>query len=137
MVQLVLLAASLLVAVPAMAQEPQTVFRGRPLVKISEGGLSRTPETVSREKAVNLECVISQIGDHYYWASRENAEVVPVESGAFLTYVALNGSGYVRVIVPDLAGAAALMSPAEAKFDYVEHLLIGLGSVTYYGKRRP
>jgi hypothetical protein len=70
-----------------------TLFKGQPAVKISENGISRFPEQLSHNQAVNLTCVISEIGGRYYWASREN----------------------------------------KAKFDYVEHLLIGLGSVTYYG----
>ena len=113
-----------------------TAFKGRPSIKVSEGGVSRLPESVSRDKSINTECVISRIGEQYYWASRENAEMVRLESGAFVTYVALNGSGYVRVVNPTLKSVAALMSQTEGKFDYVEHLLIGLRSVTYYGREQ-
>ena len=109
-----------------------TVFKGVPTVKISEGGIERSPESLPLERAVNLTCVISRIGDDYYWASRENKRMVRVEGGAFITYVAANGSGYVRVIQPGMKQAAALMGETEAKFDYVEHMLIGLKSVTYY-----
>ena len=114
----------------------ETVFRGRPVVKISEGGLERVPETVPREKAINLECVISKIGDRYFWASRENTPMVRIESGAFITYLAANGAGYVRVIAPEYKETAAAMGETEATFDYVEHALLGLKSVTYYGKWR-
>lgn len=113
-----------------------TVFRGRPIIKISEGGVERVPEQIAREKAVNLECVISEIEGRYYWASRENIELRLTESGAFITFVATNGSGYVRIILPELKAAASLMSPTEEKFDYVEHILLGLRSVTYYGNAR-
>jgi hypothetical protein len=42
----------------------------------------------------------------------------------------------VRVIFPEVKEAASLMfTETEAKFDYVEHLLIELRSVTYYGSR--
>ncbi len=34
----------------------------------------------------------------------------------------------------DMKQAAALMGETEAKFDYVEHVLIGLKSVAYYGQ---
>jgi len=37
------------------------------------------------------------------------------------------------MVNPDLKDAASLMAETEAKYDYVEHLLIGLRSVTYYG----
>ena len=118
------------------AQPAATAFKGRPSIKVSEGGIERLPEQLPRERAVNLECVISQIGDNYYWASRENVEMARVESGAFITYVALNGSGYVRTVSPESKKAASLMSPTEEQFDYVEHALIGLRSVTYYGRRQ-
>jgi hypothetical protein len=130
---LVLLAAG---AGSGAAQTPVTVFKGRPLLKISEGGVERTPEQVARDRAVNLECVISQIGDSFYWASRENVRMASVDAGAVFTYIALNGAGYVRVVKPDAKSAAALMSETEARFDYVEHALIGLRSVTYYGNRQ-
>ena len=67
-----------------------TVFSGMPTVKISEGGVERLPENLSRAQAVNLACVISRIGDKYYWASRENKSLVRVESGAFTTFSAVD-----------------------------------------------
>ncbi len=117
-------------------QPPSTVFKGRPSLKVSEGGVERTPEQITSDRAINLECVISQIWNSYYWASRDNVQLTRVGSGAFTTFVALNGSGYVRIIKPEAKAAAALMSPTEETFDYVEHLVIGLRSVTYYGARR-
>ena len=118
------------------AQTPVTVFKGRPLLKISEGGVERTPEQVARDRAVTLECVISQIGDSFYWASRANVRMARVEGGAFITYMALNGEAYVRMVKTDAKSAAALMSDTEARLDYVEHALLGLRSVTYYGNRQ-
>ena len=118
------------------AQTPTTVFKGRPSLKISEGGIERTPEQLPRDRAINLECVISQIGTLYYWASRENVQMVRVDSGGFVTYVAANGAGYVRVVKPEAKAAAAQMSGTEERFDYVEHALVGLRSVTYYGVRQ-
>ena len=127
------LVATLLLYSSVYAQ-PLTVFKGRPSVKISEGGSSCTPEILEPSKAANLVCVISKIGDEYFWDSRGNTPLSAVENGAFVTYVAPNGSGYVRVIKGDLKQAASLMSDTENHFDYVEHLVIGLRSVTYYGE---
>jgi hypothetical protein len=117
-------------------QTATTVFRGRPVLKISEGGVERLPERISADKGVNLECVVSRIGDSYYWASRDNVGLQRSESGAFVTYTALNGAGYIRMINAESKAAASLMSPTEEQFDYVEHAVIGLRSVTYYGVRR-
>ena len=113
-----------------------TVFAGLPGVKISEGGVERVPENVSRDRAVNLACVISRIGEKYYWASRENKEMVRIASGAFITFLAVDGAGYVRIVAPGMKEAVSLMGDTETKFDYVEHALIGLRSVTYYGVTR-
>jgi hypothetical protein len=113
-----------------------TVFRGRPAVKISEGGIERVPEVISRENAINLECVSSKIGDDYYWATRENVPMVAIESGAFITYVAANGAGYVKTIKPGMKKVAALLGQTEEKFDYTEHITAGLKTVTYSGRLR-
>ena len=128
---LVLAAMTLL---PSMSfAQARTVFAGIPNVKISEGGVERIPENLSRDQAVNLGCVISRIGDDYYWASRENKALVRIEGVAFITYLAVDGAGYVKTVVPEMKKAVSLMGETEMKFDYVEHLLIGLKSVTYYG----
>jgi hypothetical protein len=134
-----LVALSLVIAASALslnAQTPTTIFKGRPAVKISEGGTERAPETLGREQAVNLECVVSQIGSDYYWASRENTPLVRIDGGAFTTFIAANGAGYIRIIKPEAKSAAALMGGAEKQYDYVEHALVGLRSVTYYGSRQ-
>jgi len=132
----VVIVLSILTAVPS-AQSPQTVFKGRPHVKVSEGGVERLAENVPTQNAPNLVVVISKIGKDFYWASRENVPLVEVDGGgAYVTYVAVNGSGYVRVLKAELKKAAALADETASRFDYVEHLVLGLTSVTYYGVRQ-
>jgi len=123
-------------AMQSAGAQVTTVLKGRPIIRISEGGTERVPESLSRETAVNLECVISRIGENYYRASRENKPMIRIEAGAFITFVSVDGAGYVRMIAPGEKKAVSLMGDTEAKFDYVEHLLIGLKSVTYYGTLR-
>ena len=119
------------------AQEnEEVIFSGIPVVKISEGGVSRVVEDLKGAKASEAECTIVKIGDKYLWKTRDNVELFLVQSGAFMTFVATNESGYVRIIPSDLKEAASLMDETEKKYDYVEHLLIGLRSVSYYGKSR-
>lgn len=113
------------------------IFSGIPQIKISEGGLGRVPEQLTSEKAIDARCTIARADNKFLWKSRQNVELIPIESGAFITYVATNASGYVRVIKPDMKSEVtkfgiALGEP-EGTFDYVEHLLLGLKSVTYYG----
>ena len=126
-----------ILAIQAYAQEnEEIVFSGIPVVKISEGGDSRAVEDLKDAKALETECTIMKIGDKYFWKTRDNVELFLVQSGAFITFVAMNGSGYARVIPSNLKEAASLMDDTEKKYDYVEHLLIGLRSVTYYGKSK-
>lgn len=113
------------------AQE-NVVFHGRPSIKISEGGLERVPIGLSRELADTAESIITQEDGNFYWASRRHIEMGAVRNGPFVTYVALNGTGYVRVFDRNVE-ISTPVTPAEEKFDYVEHILLGLRSVTYYG----
>jgi hypothetical protein len=111
-----------------------TTFQGRPMVRIGEGGLKPgNLEHLSPDEAAKYQCVIHQNGDKYYWTSRENKELLRTTSGAFVTFMARDGSGYIRIINPTLKTAASLMSENANKFDYVEHLLMGLVTITYYG----
>jgi hypothetical protein len=54
-----------------------------------------------------------------------------------LIFLAVDGSGYVRLIKPSLKDAASAMSATEKTYDYMEHLLLGLRTITYYGKLTP
>jgi len=124
---------------PLFAKET-VIFTGIPEIKISEGGVSRVPEKLTKDKAIKFKCSITQVDNKYYWTSRENVELIPISSGAFITYWAVNGSGYVRVVKPEMKEEVkkigAMAGDPEGKFDYVEHLLLGLKSITYYGKSK-
>jgi hypothetical protein len=120
-------------ALPIHAQPTQIEFRGTPKVKISEGGTTRNVEALNTDKAGNTECLIVKRGEKYLWASRENLQLARIESGSFITFIAMNGSGWIRTINPEFKTIASTMSATEASFDYVEHLMIGLRSVTYFG----
>jgi hypothetical protein len=130
----------LAVVAPLFAKE-LVIFTGIPEIKISEGGVSRVvDENLTKDKAIEFKCIITKIDDKYYWTSRENVELIPIVSGAFITYWAVNATGYVRVVKPEMKKEVkkigAMLDDPEEKFDYVEHLLLGLKSVTYYGKSK-
>ena len=136
MKKLLLMLFVVIIAIPSFANE-FIVFTGIPEIKISEGGINRLPEHLAKDKAINFKCTITKIDDKYYWTSRQNVELIPITSGAFITYWAVNASGYVRVVRPgmkeEVRKIGAIARDPEESFDYVEHLLIGLRSVTYYG----
>ena len=120
---------------PINAQE-EIVFTGLPLNKIIESGASRLPTILSENESLEFKCTITKIDDRYYWTTRENTEVIPLHSGIFITFLAVNGSGYVRIINPEMKEMVSVMEETEEKFDYIEHLIRGLKTVTYYGKIR-
>ena len=112
----------------------ENIFIGMPIVKISEAGITRISEKLNKQQADNYQCIIVQEGDKYYWASRQNVELAPLSVGAFTTYIALNGSGLIRIIDKEYKDMASLMSDTEFSYDYIEFLMIGLRTITYYGK---
>lgn len=116
--------------------EPITIFEGQPTIKIlNEGEGSRNVEKIAPSKAANFQCAISKIGDEYFWTSRDNTPLFLIDSGGFFTFVALTGSGYIRVIKSDFKQSASQISETEKEFDYAEHIVLGLRSITYYGTR--
>ena len=135
MKKVILVFCLLTASVSSFAAE-QIVFTGIPKTKISEGGKERLPEQISADIAIGLKCTITEIDGKFYWTTRENLELDRIQSGAYITFLAQNGSGYVRIIDPTMKEAASLAGGAEAEFDYVEHLLLGLRSVTYYGNSK-
>ena len=126
-------------ASPLFAKE-EIVFTGIPEIEISEGGTSRVPETLLKSSAIEYKCTITKIDEKYYWTTRENLELIPVSRGAFITFWAIEGQGYIRIVKPEMREIVrkivAMAGDPEEKFDYVEHLLLGLKSVTYYGKSK-
>jgi len=126
----------LLLLTSTVFAKEEVVFTGIPTIKISEAGSSRIPQKISGAKSIEYKCTITMIDDKYYWATRENVELVPLSSGAYITFIAMNGSGYVRIIQPGMKKIVAQMDVTEKEYDYVEHLLIGLKSVTYYGQSK-
>ena len=113
----------------------ETVFRGRPSIQISAAGEDRTVKNLSGVNIDTYTCVISKIGSEYYWASRENTPLTRIDGPAYTMFVATTGAGYVKVLQPEQRANASLFDPAAANYDYVEHILVGLGSITYYGRR--
>jgi hypothetical protein len=109
-------------------------FTGIPSVKVTEGGIERNAEKIEQAKASSVACIIKEIDGKFFWETRGSKPLLKIDSGAFIIFFAIDGSGYVRLIKPSLKEAASVMSNTEKNFDYVEHLILGLRSVTYYGK---
>lgn len=127
------LSVSLLVLASICNAQP-FIFIGIPSAKIIEGGNERTHEKIEFSNSNHTFCIIKEVNGEFYWESRDNKQLFKIESGAFITFIDPEGSGYVRLINPSMKSAASLMSDTEKSYDYTEHILLGLRTITYYGK---
>ena len=111
-------------------------FDGAPVKKVEVSGQSSSTYVMSEAQSEEYKVVISRDGENYYWTSRNNVRLVPVESGYYVTFIAVNGSGYVRTLMSDAREIFSLLPPEDQKNEYlyVEHLIHQLGSITYYGR---
>jgi hypothetical protein len=117
-----------LTAVPVCAQ---LVFDGVPTVKVESGERKTTRFVLSKKERMESRVTIVRREGRYYWASRENKELMRVVSGAFQYFISREGTGYVKVLDSHLLPTS--MRPAGPRFQYMEHLPIMLGTITYWG----
>jgi hypothetical protein len=130
------LSAAFSISAHVAAAQAVTVFRGIPEVRILLEASGATVNAIASKDRGGYEAVVSLIGDRYYWASRENRELFRYETPGFVTFFAVDGSGFVRVQRPDAKPLNALMSATEQRHDYTEQLLTGLRTIVYYGATR-
>jgi hypothetical protein len=127
-------------ALASKAEAQELVFSGIPALKVYQEGTAHEITKLSAAEAAQRKCEIREIGGKYYWTSRESRELIRASSGAFTTFVAKDGSGYIRIVTPEIKKiletskifAADLMGNPQ-NFGYAEHLTFLLSSFTYYG----
>jgi hypothetical protein len=128
------LALAALLSQVALASESE--FEGVPSVKVEVAEGNARSQPVSPERAREFSVKVVRSGNGYVWASRNNVPLLKHEAGAYVTYVATTGAGYVRVLSPAMRKAIQALPPEqrEKEFVYMEHMVNQLGSITYYGK---
>lgn len=110
----------------------EIVFAGIPRTKIlMDNGQPKPPEKISQEQSIEYKCTVTKLSNKYYWTTRENVELTRNQSGIYTTFVAKHGSGYIQIIHPEMR--KNLFEISELSYDYMEHLIIGLSTITYYG----
>jgi hypothetical protein len=126
----------LLLVFPLLSLAADIEFEGTPEVKVQVMDGAAQTESVPPQKTREFRVVIVRDGDQFYWASRNNVPLIKRESGAYITYVAANGAGYVRVLIPAMRKLidSTPQSQRTGEFVYMEHMVILMGSITYYGK---
>ena len=131
-----LLLVVLFIFVPRSVAGSELEFEGIPSVRIDtfEGATRALP--VPTRSAQNLRVQVVRSGDEYLWASRDNVPMIKRESGIYITYVAVTGAGYVRVLNADMRRAIRTLPPEQQakEFIYTEHMIDRLGSITYFGR---
>jgi hypothetical protein len=134
-----ILVTALFIVLPCSASAQETVaFEGLPLTKVELSFLDTRVDTLDAEQSFQYQVRIVARNGKYYWASRGMKELIRSESGVYITYHAVDGSGYVRTGTPGLLNLRDRLPEArrQQEIGYVEHLLIQFASVTYYGNRK-
>jgi len=111
-------------------------FEGTPNVKVTLLDGKPQAASIAGLDATELRVVIVREGEKYFWRSRDDVPLIKTVSGSYITYLALNGAGYIRVLSPQMRKLRDALPPAEREKEYVymEHLISQLSSVTYLGK---
>ena len=85
---------------------------------------------------LKIDLRITTDGENYYWASRGNIQLAVTSSGIYVTYIAVNGSGYIRT-VNETARTRFIEQTSNnivGRYTYVEHISNDLTSTTIYGR---
>ena len=109
-------------AQPPTLPKEATTLTGSPTVRVdtTPEGTSRRQLTAAEAKEHGLK--ISIVNGRYFWTNRQNEPLTVRQSGEF-TYLSSKDPGqYVR------------FRRINDRLAYVEHLDMGLGSVTYWGE---
>ena len=122
---------STLFCATACFAESEVIFTGLPVKRVASTPDVTVFDELSAQEAGKYVVRIVLKGSQYLWASRENKPLRRSESGAFVTFHAEDGSGFVRIIKPDFRETVWRHSRRGVAF--VEHTLLNLGSITYYG----
>lgn len=110
---------------PASAE---IIFLGVPETQIYSTGEQSISKTLGTGEVDEFRLVISNENGKFYWTSRENKQLEQFISGIFDIYVAVDGSGLIKIQTID----ADTIQPLDQS-PYFEFLHLHLQSVTYFG----
>ena len=110
------------ICVPSWAEE---IFIGTPIARTELTGEQVQRTMLDSSSQSEFQVIIQRDGDRYFWKTREMKELESNRSGIFVTYQAIDCSGYVRI-----DSSANASSP----LGYLEHLKLGLMTITYQGQ---
>ena len=128
----VLLTALHILYAPAVAGERIVVFKGTPLTKIENTTREKCEkfDLNEKEKVEYRVLITKEIVDgkeKYFWASREDKELIHTISGMFHIFHAKHGAGYIKV---RRKNEVSILTYG----DYIEHMNYHLATITYWGE---
>jgi|SRR5690606_29075490 hypothetical protein len=134
-----LLAVCLLLSLGSVARtivpQEKVVFEGQPTSTAWVGPAVADRRSLTDDESKEFVVRIVENGGRYFWATRGMKELRRVVDEGFITYQAVDGRGYVRVRTAASASQVSAASQhTRPAVEYVEHLVMELGSITYYGR---
>lgn len=118
----------LLITVSSLARaEERIVFSGTPTVKVESASHASNRLELTTQEQTEYRVLITVRDGKYYWASRENKDLIYFRSGAFDWFVA-PGSGYIKVV-----DRKYLLQEDGPRYLYMEHMTLLLSTITYWG----
>lgn len=107
------------------------VLNTAPSSRVSSSDANTKREALSPAQQQEFRLVIKKRDGKYFWASRENRELLYTMSGAFHIFMDPRGGGYVKVFDKNLL-AESFREPGP-RFTYLEHNHLWLNTITYWG----
>jgi hypothetical protein len=107
------------------------VLDAKPTAKVESDANSTTRSVLSEADQDKYRVRIAKQGSQYVWASRENRELLHQSSGAVHYFIDPRGGGYVKVL--DTLKLPKSISTPGPRYEYMEHVSLLLGTITYWG----
>lgn len=113
----------MIIFVPTLcfSQQEIVVLNGTPLNQCSSSIEGSQNIQLNEGQQAESRLLITKKGDKYFWSTRQNRELTKHQSGIYTIFLEKNGAGYIKVL------------KNEDKVLYMEHMGIGLQTITYWG----
>ena len=112
----------------SVCAEDTVVFEGYPFSRVLSTAEETKREELSEAQSKEYRVLIVKRGEKYFWASREDKELIYTTSGAIHWFIAPT-SGYIKIIDPKLLNPDS----DESILLYVEHMGIVTNLISYWG----
>ena len=118
----------LLFTVSSLARaDERIVFAGTPTVNVESASHTSNRVELPQQDQTEYRLPITIRDGKYYWASRENKELIHFRSGAFDWFVA-PGSGYIKVV-----DRTYLLKEDGPRYLYMAHMTLLLSTIPSWG----